>query len=104
MKCDGNCNHFGICPIGLHDCEIVYLNVGKSHFNVCKKHKVRWHIGWNLFSSWLDETEEQWEHNRKVLEGMRVVEPTRCEDCAEQAEQIATAALIKSREMQDIPF
>ena len=87
-KCDGNCNYFGLCPIGLRECEIVFLNVHKANFSMSEEHKVSWLVGINLFSSWLHETEEQWEHNRKVLEGTREVEPELCEECSMMADEL----------------
>lgn len=49
--------HFGGCPIcGRTD---GYLNVGRGHWFVCDAHKARWYAGYNLFSSWQDETEAE---------------------------------------------
>jgi hypothetical protein len=48
---------FGLCPV----CRKTdgYMNVGSGHWFMCIKHKNRWFIGSNLFSSWKDETEEE---------------------------------------------
>jgi len=66
-------SHFGECPeCGKND---GYLNVRKCHFFVCHQHKTAWSVGWNLFSSWREETEKTWEENARLLEGYRVGEP-----------------------------
>jgi hypothetical protein len=65
-------DYFGGCPeCGRQD---GYLNVGRSHFIICDEHKVGQCIGENLFSSWKDETEGDWDRNRKLLEGYTPVE------------------------------
>lgn len=38
-----------------------YLNIGKSQWGTCTPCKVYWNFGYNLFSSWRDETREQQE-------------------------------------------
>jgi hypothetical protein len=50
-------SYFGVCP----HCKKSdgYLNVGKSHWFYCIKHKTKWCFGWNLFSSWQYETEDE---------------------------------------------
>jgi hypothetical protein len=50
-------NYFGTCP----ECHKTdgYINIGKSHWFLCKKHRTRWWVGSNLFSSWRDQTEEE---------------------------------------------
>lgn len=66
-------DRFGGCPTcgGDDGC----LNVGRSHWFVCRRHKVRWFVGANLFSSWRHEEEWDWEENARVLEGYEEVEP-----------------------------
>jgi hypothetical protein len=64
--------HFGVCPeCGKND---GYLNIGKHHFFVCHQHKSAWSVGWNLFSSWREETEEDWKKNEELLNEYRLVE------------------------------
>jgi hypothetical protein len=58
-------SHFGMCPKCAKECEI--LNVERSHFGVCREHKLFWEIGWNLLSSWEDETPEIWRKNSSFL-------------------------------------
>ena len=52
-----------------------YLNVRKNHWGYCHAHKVKWHIGYGLFSSWQYESDETWRQNWEQLEGYREVEP-----------------------------
>jgi hypothetical protein len=57
-------DYFGGCPrCGGSD---GYVNIGKGHWFFCATHKTKWCVGWNLFSSWTDETEE--EQRRKYYE------------------------------------
>jgi hypothetical protein len=69
----GQFEDFGVCPICKgHD---GYLNVGRDHWFKCDEHKVRWHVGSNLFSSWHDESEEDWEENARILSEYEEVGP-----------------------------
>jgi hypothetical protein len=65
--------YFGLCPV----CKKSdgFLNVGKSHVGICTAHQVWWPIGFNLFSSWMDETAEDWDRNEKLLGQFREVKP-----------------------------
>ena len=65
-------NYFGNCPV----CNGpgVYRNIGREHYFCCDAHRVFWHVGSNLFSSWQNETEEDWALNRKALSEYREVE------------------------------
>ena len=105
MKCDGNCdpcsNHFGFCPIGMQECEIIFLNLRRDHYCICEKHKVCWCVGSNSFSSWHHETEEDWERNRKMLEGYEEVESVHCEECLKKAD--LTAAALVAEVLTDKP-
>ncbi len=66
-------NYFRDCPrCGGND---GYLNVGKTHWFVCHKHKTRWCVGFGLFSSWMDETREQHEENAELLVTYEDVDP-----------------------------
>lgn len=58
-------DEFGLCPVCSNDPEI--LNVGRNHFAICRKHKVYWYVGSNLFSGWQDESPTTWEANEKLL-------------------------------------
>jgi hypothetical protein len=61
---DGS-KYFGCCPkCGGND---GYLNVAQSHWQVCDKCKIKWPIGFGLFSSWKLETEEDWQRNEELL-------------------------------------
>ncbi len=65
--------YFGSCP----KCHQggAYLNDGPEHWNICESCKTKWLIGWNLFSSWKDETEADWEKNRGTLAALCEVRP-----------------------------
>jgi hypothetical protein len=47
--------------------ESVMYHVGRNHWCVCDRCRVRWKEGENLFSAWRDMTEEQVEANIEVL-------------------------------------
>ena len=78
--------YFGGCPTcGKND---GYLNFKRNHWMVCHKHKTRWWVGSNLFSSWREETETDWERNAQRMEGYAEVAPvspdtTECDRCGE---------------------
>ena len=67
--------YFGGCP----ECgdSSGYLNVGRDHWAVCDEHRTAWNFGANLFSSWHEETENDWRRNEAKLKTYRVVEPVR---------------------------
>lgn len=66
-------NHFGTCPhCGGSD---HFLNIGRDHWMVCERHKVKWAIGSNLFRCWRFETEDDWKRNAEVLCSFARVEP-----------------------------
>jgi hypothetical protein len=66
--------YFGGCPLcGRTD---GYINMA-AHWFVCDNHRTRWFIGTNLFSSWKNETEADWERGRQKLESYAEVEPIR---------------------------
>jgi hypothetical protein len=44
-----------------------WLNVGPEHWCVCVECELKWPIGTNLVPSWLDESEEVWKRNAKLL-------------------------------------
>jgi hypothetical protein len=73
-------NYFGGCPhCGRADgC----TNVGRSHWFFCKTHKTKWCIGWNLFSSWRDQTEDEQRraYDEIGLGEFTTVEPLPCTD------------------------
>lgn len=73
MPTDLNDCYFGACP-HCHETDGC-LNVQSTHWFVCDKHKVAWCIGSNLFSSWQDETKEDWERNAAKLDSYEEVKP-----------------------------
>jgi hypothetical protein len=56
------------------------VNVGRSQWNICEVHKVKWFIGENLFSDWHDETEEDWKQNATLIADFKEVEPVYLDD------------------------
>ncbi len=78
-------HYFGGCPhCGETD---GYINVGRNHWFVCDRHHTKWWAGSNLFSSWRDETEEQWLRNEYKLENYLSVEPVHPKPTPEQLEE-----------------
>jgi hypothetical protein len=55
----------GDCPrCGRND---GFLNIYKSHWFICKRHKLKWYAGYDLFPGWRNETEEDWKRNLQIL-------------------------------------
>ena len=74
-------HYFGACPeCGRTD---GFMNVGGEHWFVCKAHETRWWVGYNLFSSWQDESEADWHSNAQLLAGYREVRPLPMEEAAD---------------------
>lgn len=78
--CDGSC-YFGLCPVGLNNCELIMLNVGRAHYYTCEEHGVYWYVGSNLFDGWKSQAEEDWQRNCKLLYTMKEVESAVCDTC-----------------------
>lgn len=51
------------------------INIGKSHWLVCDKHRVYWCVGYNLITIPDDETEEVQRRIYRRVEGYRSVQP-----------------------------
>lgn len=66
-------DYFGGCPICRKNDG--FLNVGSEHWFVCHKHRTKWCIGSSLFTSWREESEDDWRANRYRLATYRMVEP-----------------------------
>ena len=66
-------NHFGNCPKCRRNDG--YLNIGREHWFICKKHKVKWYAGSSIFPGWLKETETVWRQNAILLSSYLEVEP-----------------------------
>ena len=58
-------NYFGHCLVPEH--ENYYLNIGREHWMVCDKCRLKWFIGANLFSSWRHQNKDVWVANKKKL-------------------------------------
>ena len=67
---DDDENYFGHCPVPDH--ENCYRNIGRSHWMVCDKCKIKWFMGENLFSSWRSESEEIWKANAEGIADYKV--------------------------------
>ena len=80
--------YFGACPeCGGHD---GYFNIRRDHWFACHRHKVMWLLGSNLFSSWRDETEEQWQANAEMLASYEVINPIMPEPTEEERKEMET--------------
>src|SRR5262245_53375934 len=71
-------DNFGLCPICRRTDHC--LSVGLDHYYLCHRHKVKWHIGSNLFAVWRGfDSKEDWERYSKrnwyLLSTYREVEP-----------------------------
>ena len=44
------------------------MDIGREHVCYCPEHKLAWHIGSNLFSSWHDQTVEERNTNLMLLQ------------------------------------
>lgn len=44
-----------------------FLNARWDHWGICENCKLRWRIGSNLFSSWQEEAEADWQRNAEML-------------------------------------
>lgn len=76
---DAGGDYFGVCP-KCHKTDGC-INIGSSHWSICKEHKSRWCFGANLLSGWEDQTEED---QRKIcdtlgFDSFEDVEPHHCE-------------------------
>ena len=43
------------------------LNIEREHWARCDKHQLTWMVGENLFSSWRDETQADWDRNLALI-------------------------------------
>lgn len=64
----------GGCPVCCKPSTDI-LNIRKNHWATCHEHQVCWSVGYNLFSSWQEETEEDWTRNAQRLQGYKIVKP-----------------------------
>jgi hypothetical protein len=58
-------DQWGVCPTckSRDGC----INIGASHWYYCRKHRVKWCVGDNLFSTWRDQTEAE---QRAIYDGL----------------------------------
>ena len=62
---DRDKNRFGHCGVEGHNNFI--RNLRRDHWMCCDQCKLKWYIGSNLFSTWCDETEEDWRRNFEII-------------------------------------
>ncbi len=76
-------NYFGDCPKCRQNNG--YLNIGREHWFICRKHRVKWYVGSNIFPGWRTETERAWKQNTLLLANFMEIEPLQqyrpAEDC-----------------------
>jgi hypothetical protein len=67
-------DYFGGCPT----CGMTngFKNDGADHWFVCNRHKAKWYVGSNLFSSWREQTAQGRFKNRDLLGSYRRVKPS----------------------------
>jgi hypothetical protein len=66
-------DYWGGCRrCGRHD---GYLNDGPEHWFICRRHRVKWRVGSNLFSGWRDESDLDRARQRFELAQFREAEP-----------------------------
>ena len=95
-------NYFGVCPAcGRTDgC----LNIGRVHWFVCHQHKKKWSVGSNLFSSWRDQTEADWEANfHRIKDYEDIGAQGTCADSTQEIEivQPSSVAMNKGKLLLD---
>ena len=51
-----------------------YVNIGRNHWFLCKKHRVKWFFGTDIFPTWRDENQEIWWKNAQLISGFLEIE------------------------------
>jgi hypothetical protein len=93
---------FGFCPeCGKTD---GYVNIGRNHWFVCDAHKTRWRAGWNLFSSWREESEKDWEANWVRIKDYDIVQPARLGGEPEVSDPPRSEVTADASDDDTIPF
>ena len=52
-----------------------WKNIARSHWVYCVRHGLKWWVGSNIFSDWLDESKAAWIENEEFLSRFLEVEP-----------------------------
>lgn len=66
-------DYFGGCPLcGSND---GYVNLRSAHWFRCEEHQLRWCAGENLFSTWRNENQGDWNENFRKVGSFREVYP-----------------------------
>lgn len=95
---DGEVDYFGGCPV----CgEAAHMNYHKTNLACCLKHKVFWVVGGNLFSSWRNESEDDWHRNKARIAGCVQVSPFCEPEPNVDSESMVTASPNGKRSTQD---
>jgi len=55
--CNKETTYWGVCPVCHASPQ--WLIVGAAHWCYCLEHQVKWFVGESMFSSWMDETNEE---------------------------------------------
>jgi hypothetical protein len=63
----------GECP-QCHSVGNGFRNYGKHNWVTCERCRVGWYVGYNLFSTWKQETKEDWERNGEYLSGFKLID------------------------------
>lgn len=63
----------GDCPrCGRND---GFLNLYKAHWFICRRHRLKWYAGYDLFPTWREESEADWQRNGEILSRYQEVRP-----------------------------
>jgi hypothetical protein len=77
--------YFGWCPQCRNNNG--YRNIGRDHWFVCDEHKTKWCVGANLFSSWKEQTEEDWQKTADLLNTYTEIKPVYDEETAAKIDE-----------------
>ena len=66
-------NHFGDCPKCRRNDG--HINIGREHWFFCKRHRVKWKAGHDIFPDWRNEDMHIWRQNERLLDFFTEVEP-----------------------------
>jgi hypothetical protein len=65
---------------------------GPAHWCYCPTHRFAWKIGYDLFSSWQEETQHTWVRHSVLLATCTVIDVNQAQYSPEQRRADATAA------------
>jgi hypothetical protein len=66
-------DHFGQCP----KCKKNdgFVNIGRNHWFFCRRHRVKWYGGHDVFPGWRDEPAGLWLRNEELMSFFLEIEP-----------------------------